>query len=181
MEVAAHIQHEVSSDRLPIGCETVDERVVANDADGSRDALRVLMNREYGLAREQLFGLPARYPDSGGYVCRRFTQIEGGELAAQRNPLFQLAEPRIVKPLGELRLTDQCDGQRAVRRPFDIRKKPDFLEQLVGQTLGLVDDECQDRVVLSPMRNGPLKVTKKTRLRSCRFRRKSKFRSQKFE
>src|SRR4029453_296640 len=64
---------------------------------------------------------------------------------------------------------------------LDIGEEPDFLEQLVGQALGFVDDERQDRVVLSPIRNGALKAPEKPRLRPRRFRRKSKLRSQEFE
>src|SRR5262245_7104374 len=45
LEITAHFEDQPTADRLDVGGESVDERVVADDADRPRDAFRSLVDR----------------------------------------------------------------------------------------------------------------------------------------
>src|SRR5262249_12348053 len=139
-EVAADLTHDLVPDRSDIRRKARHQRVVADDARQPGNAARVLVNGDDRVAREQLVGGAAGDPYAGGDVRGGGVQIEGRELAAQRDALLQLPEIWLIEPRGELRLPDERQRQRSTVH-FGVRQQADFLEQLVRQALRLVDDE----------------------------------------
>src|SRR5262245_60521288 len=65
----------------------------------------------------------------------RQRQVEGLQLAAQRNALFQLSQLRRVKHYFQLRLAHQHDLEKLLLRRLQVGEQPEFCQQLGAQCL----------------------------------------------
>src|ERR1022692_2649846 len=75
------------------------------------------------------------------HIMQRFLSRQGLQVIASGNALRQLAKVSAVQQLAQLRLTDQYDLQKLLRRGFQVGQEPDLLEDLGGQILRFIDDD----------------------------------------
>src|SRR5262249_37760375 len=109
IEVPTNFAHDVFVDGTPLQRETRGQRVVADDADDAREAVRVLVDERHGLAREDGRRVAARGAEARRNVGCRVGQFERLQLAAEREPLPDLPLARLVQPDGELGLAREYE------------------------------------------------------------------------
>ncbi len=95
-------------------------------------------------------GLDARDNIGGGFLERERT-----ELATQRHPLLQLPQPREIQAVGQLWLPGEDERQELGRRDLDVCEQTNLFQQLVAETLGLVDHQGCDLSIARGVREGP--------------------------
>ena len=158
----------VALDRLLLQREAADQRVVADHADRARHATRMLVDQLDGFRREQLRPLASGMANAASDVRRRFFARQRPQRAAQRDALFQLAQRRLVQPIGQLGLAREHEGQQFFGVGLDVCEQPNLLEELVRETLRFVDDERRDDASLTARNQLAFELLEQQRLRRGR-------------
>src|SRR5262245_35933124 len=96
------------------------QRVLADDADGAHDAARAMVNRRDRVGPEDLDWISASGLQASGDERGAVGKPERGGPAAQRHPLFQLAQPWLPESCLEFRLADQQDLQELGTRNLEV-------------------------------------------------------------
>ena len=96
------------------------------------------MNQLHRLAGKEPGGIASGNGDPPGDVVGSFAQLQLLQRAAQCDPLFELAEIRLIELLAQLRLSGEHDGQQLLLVGLDVRKQADLLEELARQGVSFV-------------------------------------------
>src|SRR5208282_1030811 len=105
------------------------QRVLANRVDQPWNSPRMAKHSLDRWPGKNLAGCRcSRNPKTAAHVLPGFVRIERVEMAAQRDPLFELPEFMGIEFLIEFRLTRQHDLQQFLLRGFQVRQKSNLFQ-----------------------------------------------------
>ena len=122
-------------------CETVDQGMLAEHVDDARNSSCMPVNTFDRFRREQRPVACSRNSQALCDVTLRFLHRQRARLASHGDPLPKLPQVRLPQLFFKLGLARKDNLQEFFRRRFEIRKKPDFFQYLVGEALRLIYDE----------------------------------------
>jgi hypothetical protein len=133
--------------------------MVAKDIDLSRYPLGQGKNLGYGATAEQP-GITAGDPQP---MANQFTSLhkaERGEFIADRNALMHCSVLRFIQDLCKFILTDQENIQQLCVLSLDVRELPDFLQEVLAQTLSFINQQQDFMATGIRLTKKPLKMDK---------------------
>src|SRR5579885_2562243 len=144
LEVARGLLDSARRDRADLVHISVDQRMLTEQVDDSRNSLRVIEYRFDGLFRENRGTVGSADPKALRDVSGEFAPVQRMGLATDRDALPQLAEVGVAQLFVKLGLPAKDDLQEFFTGGFEVRKEAHFFKDGQSEILGFVnyEDAC---------------------------------------